>query len=333
MNWFKRAASLTLALLVLVAFFFVPAHAAEDDLPIKLGIGSVITSKLRLYSSADSKSELLATAVCGERVVVIRESSTDGWYRVNYNLQEGYMLSDCLYVKEEEQIELGLGEINDDIVYLRSGPGTEFSIYKSGYQGKTFPIIGFYNGWYKILYNNNTCYVRSDLLDLTEIPYENKDSETEPQFFIRGEEIGEITYQETKQVAMAAPGSVYVPISGNYILAQAQHYLGTPYVFGGYSPEGFDCSGLIYYILTKAGYPASRTAADQYNMGSYVERENLMPGDLVFFANTYTSGISHVGVYAGNGQFIHAPNEGSSVCYSSLSGYWSSHYHGAKRIG
>ena len=169
--------------------------------------------------------------------------------------------------------------------------------------------------------------------NLTEIPYENEDAASEPQFFVRGEEIGELTFEETKQVAMAAPGSTYVPISGNYILAQAQNYIGTPYQFGGYSPEGFDCSGLIYYILDKAGYPANRTAADQYNMGSYVSRDNLKAGDLIFFANTYASGISHVGVYAGGGKFIHAPSDGGSVCYSSLSGYWSDHYHGARRIG
>lgn len=331
MSWLKRAASLVLTLLILAVSFPVCARAQNED--IISGIGCVITTKLRLYSSADSKSEVLDTALTGERVVIIRESSTKGWFRVNFNLQEGYMLSDCLEVKTEESIELGLGAINDDIVYLRSGPGTEYSIYKSGFQGKTFPIIGFENGWYKILYDNNTCFVRSDLMDLTEIPYENKASEIEPQFFLRGETIGDITYEETEQVAMAAPGSVYVPISGNYILAQAQNYIGTPYVFGGYSPEGFDCSGLIYYILEKTGYPVSRTAADQYNMGYYVSKDDLIPGDLVFFANTYTSGISHVGVYAGGGKFIHAPNDGGSVCYSSLSGYWSDHYHGAKRIG
>ena len=331
MNWLKRTASLMLTLLILGVSFPVCAKAQNEY--IIYGTGCVITSKLRLYSSADSKSEILDTAFTGERVVIIRESSTKGWFRVNFNLQEGYMLSDCLEVKTEDQIELGFGEINDDIVYLRSGPGTEYSIYKSGFHGKTYPIIGFENGWYKILYDNNTCYVRSDLMDLTEIPYENKASETEPQFFLRGETIGEITYEETEQVAMAAPGSTYVPISGNYILAQAQNYIGTPYLFGGYSPDGFDCSGLIYYILDKAGYPAARTAAGQYNMGSHVSRDDLKAGDLVFFANTYTSGISHVGVYAGGGKFIHAPNDGGSVCYGSLSGYWSDHYHGAKRIG
>ena len=331
MNWFTRSASLMLVLLILVVSFPVHARAEEDN--TMYGTGYVLTNKLRLYSRADFYSEVLDTASCGERVVIIRESSTEGWYRVNYNLQEGYMRDYCLEVATKDQIELGYGEINDDIVYLRSGPGTEYSIFKSGFQGKTYPIIGFEDGWYKILYNNKTCYVRSDLLDLTEIPYENEDSETEPQFFVHGEAIGELTYEETESVAMASPGSYYVPISGNYILAQAQNYIGTPYVFGGYSPEGFDCSGLIYYILDKAGYPANRTAADQYNMGSYVSRDDLKAGDLIFFANTYASGISHVGVYAGGGKFIHAPNDGGSVCYSKLSGYWSDHYHGARRIG
>lgn len=332
MNWFRRTASMMLLLLILAASIPFSVSAAEEE-NIMYGTGYVMTTKLRLYCSADSDSEILDTAVCGERVVIIRESSTKGWYRVNYNLQEGYMIADCLDVSFQDQIELGLGEINDDIVYLRSGPGTEYSIFKSGFRGKTYPIIGFYNGWYKILYDNKTCYVRSDLMDLIEIPYENEGAESEPQFFVRGETIGELTFEETEPVAMAAPGSYYVPISGGYILAQAQNYIGVPYLFGGYSPEGFDCSGLIYYILDKAGYPCERTAAYQYNMGYSVSREDLSPGDLVFFANTYTSGISHVGVYAGGGKFIHAPNDGGSVCYSSLSGYWSDHYHGARRIG
>ena len=331
MNWFRCMASVMLAMLILIASFPISAYAEEEN--IMYGTGYVLTSQLHLYTDPDFYAEVIDTASSGERVVIIRESSTKGWYRVNYNLQEGYMRGYCLEVTTEDQIELGLGEINDDIVYLRSGPGTEYSIFKSGFQGKTFPIIGFDDGWYKILYDNKTCYVRSDLMDLTEIPYENEDAASEPQFFVRGEEIGELTFEETKQVAMAAPGSTYIPISGNYILAQAQNYIGTPYQFGGYSPEGFDCSGLIYYILDKAGYPANRTAADQYNMGSYVSRDNLKAGDLIFFANTYASGISHVGVYAGGGKFIHAPSDGGSVCYSSLSGYWSDHYHGARRIG
>ena len=81
------------------------------------------------------------------------------------------------------------------------------------------------------------------------------------------------------------------------------------------------------------GYSVSRTPAGQFSIGTTVSKENLKPGDIVYFANTYISGISHVGIYAGNGQFIHSPNSRSTVSYSDLtSGYWANHYYGARRV-
>ena len=328
MKLMKRGVSFVLILLLFAGSLATPA-LAEDD--IIHGIGYVTTSLLRLYSKPSSGSEVLDTATCGECVVVI--SQDDDWCLVNYNLQEGYMLTDCLDIQTEENVELGHGNINASIVYLRSGPGTEYTILSSGFRDNDYYIVGIENGWYKILRDNATCYVRSDLLDLTEVPCENEDSEAEPQFFTRGEAIAELTYTESEAVAMAAPGGYYAPISGSRILADAQKYIGTPYVFGGTSPDGFDCSGLVYYVLSGMGYPAHRTAKDQYLMGSAVKKSDLRPGDLVFFSNTYTSGISHVGIYAGGGRFLHAPKEGKTVSYSSLSGYWASHYHGARRLG
>ena len=176
-------------------------------------------------------------------------------------------------------------------------------------------------------------YVRSDFFELKEIPYENEDSEHDPQFFTLGDQIGELTYTESEPVSMGGVTGYYAPIDSSRILSTAQKYIGVPYVFGGTSPSGFDCSGLVYYVLAELGYPAPRTAAAQYAMGSSVSHDGLRPGDLVFFENTYTSGISHVGIYAGGGSFLHAPNEGSSVSYSSLSGYWAEHYAGARRLG
>lgn len=328
MNLMKRGVSFLLILLLFAGSFAVPASAEED---IVHGIGFVTPSLLRLYSQPTSKSEVLDTASSGECVVILEQD--DDWCLVNYNLQEGYMLTDCLEIRTAENVELGYGNINASVVYLRSGPGTEYSILSSGFRDNDFYILGIENGWYKILRDNATCYVRSDLLDLTEVPCENTESESEPQFYTRGETIGEITFTETESVAMAAPGGYYAPISGASILAEAKKYIGTPYVFGGTSPDGFDCSGLVYYVLNGFGYPSYRTAQDQYLMGTAVKKSNLQPGDLVFFSNTYTSGISHVGIYAGGGKFLHAPKEGETVSYSSLSGYWASHYHGARRIG
>lgn len=332
----RRLFSMVLTAALCLGLFSVPVHAEEEI--IFHGIGYVTMPYQCLYSKPSSDSDILAVTEENDCVVVITNQE-DSWYKVIYNLQEGYMYAPSLEIKTEAHVELGLGCVNSDIVYMRTGPGTEYSIFISGYQDREFTIIGMFNGWYKVLAKKqtqtqySTCYVRSDLMDLTEVPYQNAASENTPVFFYMDQEIGEITYKEQEQVAMAAAGSYYVPISGNYLLAQAQNYLGTPYVFGGYSPEGFDCSGLIYYILDKTGYPCPRTAADQYSLGYSVSRDELNAGDLIFFANTYTSGISHVGVYAGNGKFIHAPNDGGSVCYSNLSGYWSDHYYGARRIG
>ena len=89
----------------------------------------------------------------------------------------------------------------------------------------------------------------------------------------------------------------------------------------------------MYYVLKQLGYSPYRTPADQYKQGTAVDKSDLQDGDIVFFYGTYASRISHVGIYAGNGQFIHAPNSRSTVSYSDLtSGYWANHYYGARRM-
>jgi cell wall-associated NlpC family hydrolase len=113
----------------------------------------------------------------------------------------------------------------------------------------------------------------------------------------------------------------------------ALRYLGTPYVWGGSSPSGFDCSGFIWYVAKMGGKSISRGMLGEYDSGSHPSRDDLRPGDLVFFQNTYHSGLSHNGVYIGNGQFVHAADEQKGVTISSLSsGYWSSHWFGATRL-
>jgi cell wall-associated NlpC family hydrolase len=108
----------------------------------------------------------------------------------------------------------------------------------------------------------------------------------------------------------------------------AMQYLGVPYVWGGASPSGFDCSGLTMYVYAQVGVSLPHHAATQYTLGVPVSRSDLQPGDLVFF-----DGLGHMGMYIGGGQFIHAPHTGDVVKISSLSDPWyAATYVGARRI-
>jgi cell wall-associated NlpC family hydrolase len=120
---------------------------------------------------------------------------------------------------------------------------------------------------------------------------------------------------------------------GARIAGNALDLVGYRYRFGGSSPRtGFDCSGFVYYVMQSAGISVGRTAAAQFNSGTRVSTDNLQPGDMVFFSNTYKRGLSHAGIYIGNGKFVHAENESTGVRVSNLwSAYYASHYTGAVR--
>ena len=118
---------------------------------------------------------------------------------------------------------------------------------------------------------------------------------------------------------------------GNDVVNYAYKFLGKPYVYGATGPNAFDCSGLTQYVYNKFGVGLSRTTYTQVGEGTKVKRSDLRAGDLVFF-NTEGS-ISHVGIYIGDGEFIHAPRTGKPVMVSSLSdGYYSEKYATARRI-
>jgi cell wall-associated NlpC family hydrolase len=134
----------------------------------------------------------------------------------------------------------------------------------------------------------------------------------------------------------AAPLAVVPPPKGaptDGLAGAALKLLGAPYVWGGSSPSGFDCSGFVWYVARQVGRPLSRGMLGEYNSGAHPARDELKPGDLVFFQNTYAPGLSHNGIYIGNGQFVHAADEQAGVTISSLATpYWSAHWFGATRL-
>jgi peptidoglycan DL-endopeptidase CwlO len=111
------------------------------------------------------------------------------------------------------------------------------------------------------------------------------------------------------------------------VVGIAMQYLGTPYVYGGASPAGFDCSGFVMYVYAQVGVSLPHNAAAQYAYGTPVDRSQLQPGDLVFF-----NGLGHNGIYIGGGQFIHSPHTGDVVKISSITGWYSGTWVGARRL-
>jgi len=124
-----------------------------------------------------------------------------------------------------------------------------------------------------------------------------------------------------KGVSVSVPESA----SGNEVVSIAMQYLGCPYVWGGASPSGFDCSGFVMYVYNKVGVSLPHSSRLQYGCGQPVSRSELQPGDLVFFYDP----ISHVGIYIGDGKMIHAAGRGKDVRISDV---WTKNYYGACRI-
>ena len=115
------------------------------------------------------------------------------------------------------------------------------------------------------------------------------------------------------------------------VLRAAYSVIGTPYVFGGTSPYGFDCSGFTQYAFARAGVYLPRMADSQFYHGKRISMSQLRPGDLVFYT-TYEPGASHCGIYVGNGNFIHVGTSTGVTVASAFTGYWGARYYGACRV-
>jgi cell wall-associated NlpC family hydrolase len=143
-----------------------------------------------------------------------------------------------------------------------------------------------------------------------------------------------INYQKAK--SLTADGIVghatARSIKVNRVIQTAKSLQGVPYVWGGTTKAGFDCSGFTQYVMSQNRISIPRTAALQYEKGTAVSKSSLIPGDFVFFS-TYKAGASHVGIYIGSGQFIHASSGSEKVIISQLSNtYYTEHYLGSKRM-
>ncbi|MGM9523818.1 MAG: NlpC/P60 family protein [Faecousia sp.] len=297
----KRYLKLIVLLVFTLSIVFTLASSASAT-ELKTGIGIVeARGGLRLREKPSTSADVITVAQKGDTVVVIRQ--VDDWYLVNYNLHIGYMHGDYLTVKARENVELGTGSVDASLVNLRNGPSTSTTMLEQLKAGEEVEIFGFNSGWYKVRYEGQIGYIRSDLVTLLEKPLNNTGRAA------------------TSSDDKTSSGSTSTEADlGQQIATYAQQFVGYPYVYGGSSPSGFDCSGFMQYVFSQFGYSINRTATAQLANGYSVAYEDLRPGDIIYFG--YGSTASHVGMYIGNGQFVHAENSSTGVVITDLSVSW-----------
>lgn len=318
MKRLTRTISIVLAIASFVSLQTFGVSAKDGTLTTKLA--TVEASSLRLRSAPSTSSTTLDYAYSGEYVIIT--GKTGQWYHVSFDLTDGYMHENYLKTYNTKNVELGYGRVNANKVNIRSGPSTSHGKVAQANSGEKAYIIGYNNQWYKVIYHDDIGYIRSDYLDLTEIPYENRSSTKEPLFFVNGKSTG-----ITPSAAALNGGSLRQTVVDN-----AKDHLGVPYLWGGTTPQGFDCSGFVQYVLRQSGITLPRTTSEQVRVGTSISKSDLQPGDLVFLQNTYRSGVSHVGIYVGNGKMIHASSSKGVTISDLSSSYYTKHYHSSRRV-
>ena len=258
-------------------------------------------SYVNLRSGPSTDHEILTTIGEGSQLDLL--SVDEEWCLVTYDGQEGYVNAEYVY-SDGLSVLVTEGVVIGDCVNVRSGPSTDYSIAGKVYAGERVTLTALADGWYAIT-----------------------DEDSGVSGYIRGDYIREYVPGEASSI-------------GEAVVEEALKYLGVPYAYGGASPSGFDCSGFTLYIYSLFGYSLPHSATSQWNSsGEYVDRADLQPGDLVMFCDPSRSNgkaCSHVGIYIGNDEFVHAASgsSGQYIRISSLSeDYYDGYYKGAKRIG
>lgn len=298
--------------------------------------GSVTGSVVNLRAAPNTDSAVLAQVSRGSKITITGVYMS--WYAVSYNGVNGYMHPDNVAIEgySEETPETPapapaptqtpapvpvetpaptpapttiptdtpsgarFGVVTGSVVNMRGGPDTSHAVVMQLARGTEVVVTGESGDWYAITYGDKSGYMLSDYLYVGEL----------------GTSSGEVTQQRLQ------------------LVEYAKQYLGVKYTYGGKKPEtGFDCSGFVYYIFKQFGYTVNPGASNQMRTVELISRASLLPGDLVFFNNGTGVLASHVGIYVGDGQFIHATSPGKTVSISSLSeNYYSRYYVGSGRV-
>ena len=272
------------------------ASAAESEQAI--AVGATTGSSLRLREEPTTSASVVTTLNKGIAVAILDNSTTDGWYKISYNGNVGYVSSDYMIV-DRDNLFTTYGRVNTDSVNVRSSASTEGEVLASIDNGTIVTINGFENGWYKVTCKYGTeGYIRSDLLDMTS---------------------SATSSSAISETAMKHLGTRYVWGGSSA---------------GGFDCSGFT---MYVYKQFGYSLPHTATGQWQSGIGTKVSSiSELQPGDLVFFndpSRNAGKACSHAGIYIGNGQHIHASSAKDGVVISSLaSGYYNKYFIGGIHV-
>jgi len=313
---------------VITALTTVGAAAAD--------VATVTTDGLRLRSQASTDSAILAVASQGTTAQILADQG-NGWYKVSYQGLEGYMSAQYLEVEPSPTATVAA---EGSFLNVRSGPGlshTRVGTLPDGAQVELLEEVA--GGWYHVRTGDLQGYVLGTYLR-TEETAPKKTDPAKPAPTAAANTAADAPTLPPEAEGVTQPAETAAPTTvpstkGQEVVAYAETLLGQPYVYGGSGPNGFDCSGFVYYVYGHFDVTLNRGASGQMSNGKSVERADLQPGDLVFFNDgTVTTPASHVGIYVGEGRFIHASTNTNTVQYSDLEpgGVYDREYVGARRI-
>jgi len=311
----KNAKRLVLLLLIVAIFASMLPVTASASGTIAWGAANIEGNGVRIRSGPGLTHSILSHANRGDIVVIIDRTNSE-WYKVNFHGTVGYISVPLLHNSRTAANFNARGSIGGNAVNMRERPNTTSSILGSFNSGTVMNIIGINNGWYKVEHGTNTGYVRSDLMSIVSLT--SATSSTANAVSSDNSASNASTSSSSTYVAPSGPApDPNLPL-GQQIAEFATGFVGARYVWGGTSPSGFDCSGLVTYVMRQFDISVTRTASGQYrDNGVHIDKSELVPGDLVFFSTNGRS-VTHVGIYIGDGKFVHASGVRVGVIISEL---------------
>ncbi len=300
----KKAVSIVVSTLIFIGSLAI-LFAQSDK------IGIVNADTLNIRQSPNTNSKILNQLSRDTRIEIL--DSSNGWSKVSANNIVGWASSDYITIKDNC---IGTAITKATNVNLRSSNNTDSRVIITLDKGVSLNLINRTNDWYKVKTSNGTIgWIFKDLLSVKTPNISRGGVDT--------------------RISPATSTKSNLSTSGQKLVEYGKNFMGVRYVYGGTSPNGFDCSGFVKYVYNHFGIGIERVAAGQACSGIKISRSNLQPGDLVFFDTNGGHGyINHVGMYIGNGNFIHASSGRSSyrVTISSLnSSFYSNCYMTARR--